>query len=80
MPITEGKAAPAFTLNDQDGKPVAQEMRRMGFSQSLREGDEFRHSVILLSGQPKADVRSVCAHEYTHLWQLAHQAHQDRSE
>ena len=54
--------------NHQDGKPVAREMRRMGFSQSRREGDDFRHSVILLSGQPKTDGHGVCAHEYAHLW------------
>lgn len=54
--------------NHQGSQPLAEEMRRTGFSQSRRSGDQFNHNVILLSGQPKADVQSVCAHEYTHLW------------
>lgn len=54
--------------NTRNGQPVPNEMRRMGFSQSRRIGNAFTHTVVLLSGQPRADMAAVCAHEYAHLW------------
>jgi hypothetical protein len=54
--------------NYQNGNPVPETMRRLGFSQSRPTGDTLTHSVVLLSGQFKRDTESVCAHEFMHLW------------
>jgi hypothetical protein len=54
--------------NVRDGQPVPEKLRRAGFSQSRHTGKQFTHAVILLSGQLKLDMVSVCAHEFTHLW------------
>src|SRR6185369_6337380 len=54
--------------NVRDGQPVPEKLRRTGFSQTRHTGNQFTHAVILLSGQLKSDMVSVCAHEFTHLW------------
>jgi len=54
--------------NYQNGNPVPENLRRLGFSQTRPTGDTLTHSVVLLSGQFKSDTESVCAHEFMHLW------------
>jgi hypothetical protein len=54
--------------NHRDGKPVPGVMRRAGFSISTQAGSHYTHTVLLLSGQTRADTSATCAHEYTHLW------------
>ncbi len=54
--------------NHQSGKTLDTSMRRGGFSQSRSSGNRFTHNVLLLSGLPREELVSVCAHEYTHLW------------
>lgn len=43
-------------------------MHRHGFSHSRPVGGQMSHTVVLLSGLDRDQMRSVCAHEYTHLW------------
>ncbi|MBI3878033.1 MAG: protein DA1, partial [Verrucomicrobia bacterium] len=54
--------------NQRDGKRLPATSRQNGFSKTLRTGRDMTHSVLLLSGVPRAEMSSVCAHEYTHLW------------
>lgn len=54
--------------NYTEGKPLQNELRRAGFSQSRRTGDQFSHSVLLHSGHLRDETAAVCAHEFTHLW------------
>ena len=54
--------------NSADGKPLPNELRRAGFSQSRRTGDQFTHNVLLHSGHLRAETAAVCAHEFAHLW------------
>ncbi|MBI3416080.1 MAG: hypothetical protein HY043_12345 [Verrucomicrobia bacterium] len=54
--------------NSADGRPLPNELRRAGFSQSRRTGDQFTHSVLLHSGRLRTEMAAVCAHEFTHLW------------
>ncbi len=54
--------------NHQSGKTLDTSMRRGGFSQTRMSGNRFTHNVLLLSGLPREELVSVCAHEYTHLW------------
>lgn len=60
--------APEVKLFDIDYWNSGNNMRRGGFSQTRVAGSRFTHNVILLSGLPKDELVSVCAHEYTHLW------------
>lgn len=60
--------APDVRLFDIDYWNSGSSMRRGGFSQTRQVGDRYTHNVILLSGLPKDELVSVCAHEYTHLW------------
>lgn len=49
--------------------PVPEAERRMGMSRSRpRAGGGYDHSVLLLSGLPRVQLMSTCAHELTHLW------------
>jgi len=57
-----------FDVDYWNPKDAPPELRRQGFSTSRRTGRDFSHTVVLLSGQPRDDFRSVCAHEYVHLW------------
>jgi len=43
-------------------------MHRLGFSSSRRAGSQLAHSVLLLSGEPRDQMVSTCAHELGHLW------------
>ncbi len=54
--------------NQRDGKQLPVTSRQNGFSKTLRAGGDMTHSVLLLSGVPRTEMLSVCAHEYTHLW------------
>lgn len=61
----------SVTLSDVaywSGNESASDLHRVGIAHSRLNGGQFSHNVVLLSGQPKDDLRSVCAHEYTHLW------------
>jgi hypothetical protein len=60
--------APDVRLFDIDYWNENSSMRRGGFSQTRQVGNNFTHNVILLSGLPKDELVTVCAHEYTHLW------------
>jgi hypothetical protein len=57
-----------FDVDYWNAKDTPPELRRNGFSHSRRTGEQFSHTVVLLSGQARDDLRSVCAHEFTHLW------------
>jgi hypothetical protein len=57
-----------FDVDYWNPKDAPPELRRQGFSTTRRTGGDFSHTVVLLSGQPRDDFRSVCAHEYVHLW------------
>ena len=50
------------------GKDEAGQMRKTGVSHTRQVGSKFTHLVLLLSGQLRADLPAVCAHEFTHLW------------
>ncbi|HIG31521.1 MAG TPA: protein DA1 [Verrucomicrobiales bacterium] len=54
--------------NKKNGGQGSGALHRIGFSHSRQTGNNLVHGVILLSGQFRDDLRSVCAHEYTHLW------------
>lgn len=54
--------------NHRNGQPVEAASRRKGLAQTRLAGDQMVHTVLLLSGQREAELLSVCAHEYTHLW------------
>ena len=43
-------------------------MHRAGIAFSRKIGPDMSHSVLLVSGYTKEQVRYTCAHEYTHLW------------
>jgi hypothetical protein len=60
--------APDVRLFDIDYWNNDSSMRRGGFSQTRQAGTRYTHNVVLLSGLPKDELVSVCAHEYTHLW------------
>lgn len=60
--------APDVRLFDIDYWNSGSSMRRGGFSQTRQVGNRYTHNVVLLSGLPKDELVSVCAHEYTHLW------------
>jgi len=40
----------------------------MGLTQSRRQGGNFEHRILVLSGVRKSRAAAVCAHEYTHAW------------
>lgn len=54
--------------NQRDDKQHGPAARQNGFSKTVRAGGDVTHNVLLLSGVPRAEMASVCAHEYTHLW------------
>ena len=54
--------------NHRNGKRTESASRRKGLAQTRQVGDQFVHTVLLLSGQGRSELLSVCAHEYTHLW------------
>jgi len=54
--------------NHREGKALPKQMRRGGFSHTTVAGREMKHNILLLSGVPRGDLASICAHEHTHLW------------
>jgi hypothetical protein len=40
----------------------------LGYIHTAAVGDQNRHLIHLLTGLPVAELRSVCAHEYSHAW------------
>lgn len=55
--------------NPKGGGDAAGGLHKLGFSSSRAVGGGgFIHNVILLSGRPRNQTLSTCAHEFGHLW------------
>jgi hypothetical protein len=69
--MTLQQANVSVTLSDVaywTGTDAAADLHRVGIAHSRRTGAGMAHNVVLLSGQHRDRLVSVCAHEFTHLW------------
>jgi hypothetical protein len=60
--------APELEKLSEQIRDAASPTNTVGLTRTRQAGPEFAHSIYLLSGQGRARLMAVSAHEYTHAW------------